>query len=94
MRRALVFSGGGSRGSYEVGAWQALSELCIRFQMCFGTSIGAINAAIIAGNAPEDRVDRLQAFWDEICEPAEILALPAVAVREFERAFADYPHPV
>ena len=46
MKRALVFSGGGSRGSYEVGVWQALEEAGLRFHMCFGTSIGAINAAL------------------------------------------------
>ena len=46
MKRALVFSGGGSRGSYEIGVWQALEEVGLRFHMCFGTSIGAINAAM------------------------------------------------
>ena len=46
LKRALVFSGGGSRGSYEVGVWQALEEAGLRFHMCFGTSIGAINAAL------------------------------------------------
>lgn len=51
MKRALVLSGGGSRGAYEIGAWQALSELGIRFHMCFGTSIGAINAGLfLQGN--------------------------------------------
>ncbi len=48
MRRALVLSGGGSRGSYQIGVWQALEELGVRFSMVFGTSIGAINAALIA----------------------------------------------
>ena len=46
LKRALVFSGGGSRGSYEIGVWQALEEAGLRFHMCFGTSIGAINAAL------------------------------------------------
>ena len=48
MRRALVLSGGGSRGAYEVGAWQAFRELGVRFQAVYGTSAGAINAALFA----------------------------------------------
>ena len=38
MKRALVLSGGGSRGSYEIGVWEALEEAGLRFHMCFGTS--------------------------------------------------------
>ena len=62
MKRALVFSGGGSRGSYEIGVWQALEEAGLRFHMCFGTSIGAINAALFLQG------DRALAarLWDEI----------------------------
>lgn len=48
MKRALVFSGGGSRGAYECGAWQALTEMNIRIDAVYGTSIGAINAALVA----------------------------------------------
>ena len=48
MKRALVFSGGGSRGAYECGAWQALEEMNIRIDAVYGTSIGAINAALVA----------------------------------------------
>lgn len=48
MKRALVFSGGGSRGAYECGAWQALQELNIRLDGVYGTSIGAVNAALVA----------------------------------------------
>lgn len=48
MKRALVLSGGGSRGAYEIGAWQALSELGVRFDGVYGTSIGALNAALFA----------------------------------------------
>ena len=40
MKRALVFSGGGSRGAYEIGAWKALDEMGIRFQSVYGASIG------------------------------------------------------
>ncbi|MBR6767001.1 MAG: patatin-like phospholipase family protein [Clostridia bacterium] len=48
MKRALVFSGGGSRGAYEIGAWQAMEELGVRFDGVYGTSIGALNAALAA----------------------------------------------
>ena len=48
MKRALVFSGGGSRGAYECGTWQALEEMNIRIDAVYGTSIGAINAALVA----------------------------------------------
>lgn len=48
LKRALVFSGGGSRGAYECGAWQALNELGVRIDAVYGTSIGAINAALVA----------------------------------------------
>ena len=48
MKRALVLSGGGSRGAYEIGAWQAFSEMGLRFDGVYGTSIGALNAALFA----------------------------------------------
>lgn len=48
MKRALVFCGGGSRGAYEIGAWQALRELGIRLDGVYGTSIGALNAVLVA----------------------------------------------
>lgn len=53
MKRALVLNGGGSRGAYEIGAWQALNELGVRFDGVYGTSIGALNAALFAqGDLP------------------------------------------
>lgn len=84
---ALVLQGGGALGAYQCGVYQGLHEAGIRPNWLAGISIGAINAAIIAGNAPEDRVDRLRAFWDEICEPAGSLSLPAVAVRSTAAMF-------
>lgn len=53
MKRALVLSGGGSRGAYEIGAWQALEELGVRFDAVYGTSIGALNAGLVAQGDPE-----------------------------------------
>lgn len=48
MKRVLVLSGGGSRGAYEIGAWQALDEIGVRLDGVYGTSIGAINAGMVA----------------------------------------------
>lgn len=62
MKRALVLSGGGSRGAYEIGAWQALRELEIRFQAVYGTSIGAVNAGLVAQGDLETACE----LWDKI----------------------------
>jgi NTE family protein len=59
----LVFQGGGALGAYQAGVYQALHEAGIEPDWIIGTSIGAINAALIAGNAPADRLPRLQEFW-------------------------------
>lgn len=63
---ALVFQGGGALGAYQAGVFQALSEAGISANWLSGVSIGAINAAIIAGNKPGDQVDRLRDFWETI----------------------------
>ena len=55
--RALVLSGGGSRGAYEIGAWQALSELGVRLDGVYGTSIGALNAALVAQGDLDDALE-------------------------------------
>jgi NTE family protein len=62
----LVFQGGGALGAYQAGVYQALHEAGIEPDWVIGTSIGAINAALIAGNAPTDRLDRLKAFWHRV----------------------------
>jgi len=67
---ALVLQGGGALGSYQAGVVQALIERDIEPHWVAGISIGALNAAIVAGNPPERRLDALQAFWDTICQPA------------------------
>ena len=59
----LVLQGGGALGAYQVGVYQALHEAGIEPDWVIGTSIGAINAALIAGNAPEQRLERLRSFW-------------------------------
>jgi NTE family protein len=62
-RKALVLQGGGALGAYQAGVYAALSETELQPHWIAGVSIGAINAALIAGNAPEKRVDRLREFW-------------------------------
>src|SRR3954467_986266 len=59
----LVLQGGGALGSYQAGVYQALHEAGIEPDWIIGTSIGAINASLIAGNAPEHRLVRLREFW-------------------------------
>ena len=65
----LVLQGGGALGSYQAGAYQALCRHDFEPDWVAGISIGAINAAIIAGNAPEKRVERLKEFWEMISAP-------------------------
>jgi NTE family protein len=68
-RRVLVLQGGGALGSYQAGAYQALCHHDFEPEWVAGISIGAINAAIIAGNAPETRVERLKEFWQMVSAP-------------------------
>ena len=68
-QRVLVLQGGGALGSYQAGAFQALCRSGFEPEWVAGISIGAINAAIIAGNAPDKRVDRLKEFWDMVSSP-------------------------
>ena len=60
---ALVLQGGGSLGAYQGGAYDALADADLMPNWVAGISIGAINSAIIAGNPPERRVERLRQFW-------------------------------
>ena len=60
----LVFQGGGALGAYQVGVYQAMHEAGIEPHWVIGTSIGAINGTIIAGNKPEQRMTQLERFWD------------------------------
>jgi NTE family protein len=67
-RIALVLQGGGALGAYQAGVYQALHEDNIEPDWLSGVSIGAINSAIIAGNPPHNRVDKLRAFWERITD--------------------------
>jgi NTE family protein len=68
-RIALIFSGGGALGSYQAGVYEALAERNLHPDWVAGISIGAVNAALIAGNPPERRVDRLRQFWETVSGP-------------------------
>jgi NTE family protein len=63
---ALLLQGGGALGAYQGGVYEALSEADIHPDWIAGISIGAINGAIIAGNPPNSRVERLREFWTQI----------------------------
>jgi NTE family protein len=68
-RIALLLQGGGALGSYQAGAYQALAEANLEPEWVAGISIGAVNSALIAGNSPETRVDRLREFWEAVSTP-------------------------
>jgi NTE family protein len=65
-QRVLVLQGGGALGSYQAGAYQALCHHDFEPEWVAGISIGAINAAIIAGNDAHKRVERLKEFWEMV----------------------------
>ena len=67
---ALLLQGGGALGAYQGGVYEALAEADIHPNWIAGISIGAINAAIIAGNPPNSRVDRLREFWMQVTSSA------------------------
>jgi len=71
---ALVLQGGGALGAYQAGVIQGLEEKGIEVDWVAGISIGAVNAAIFAGNVPEQRVAKLRGFWEKVT--AALLALP------------------
>jgi NTE family protein len=66
----LALQGGGALGAYQAGVYQGLSEAGFAPDWVVGVSIGAINAALIAGNPPERRVARLREFWERMSSSA------------------------
>lgn len=73
----LVLQGGGALGAYQAGVYEAVSEAGFAPDWVTGVSIGAINSALIAGNAPERRVERLREFWERVSSGMPLVA-PAV----------------
>jgi NTE family protein len=78
-RIALVLQGGGALGAYQGGVYQALTEADLHPDWVAGISIGAINSAIIAGNPPERRVERLRDFWERVSQSP--LGIPPLRVQ-------------
>jgi NTE family protein len=75
-QRVLVLQGGGALGPYQAGAYQALVHFDFEPDWIAGISIGAINAAIIAGNEPSKRIDRLKEFWQMVSSGAPWVPVP------------------
>jgi NTE family protein len=80
---ALVLQGGGALGAYQAGVYEGLHEAGICPDWIAGISIGALNTAVIAGNPPQERVAKLRAFWETICQPAYGMALPPAVENAF-----------
>ena len=79
----LVLQGGGALGAYQAGVFEALYKHQREPSWVAGISIGAINAALIAGNLPQHRVTRMREFWELVSSSvAAPLAAPAVSMRE------------
>ena len=72
----LVFQGGGALGAYQAGVFQALHEAGIEPDWIIGTSIGAINASLIAGNEPHKRLPALEAFWERMSRKSPLHGWP------------------
>src|SRR6267154_3766870 len=69
---ALLLQGGGALGAYQAGVYQALSEAHLYPDWVAGISIGAINSALIAGNPPEARLEKLRTFWERVSSPVNL----------------------
>ena len=74
----LVLQGGGALGAYQAGVYEALHEAGIEPDWVIGTSIGAINASLIAGNKPEDRLSRLKDFWTSVEHSSTLEAMASL----------------
>ena len=79
-RIALILQGGGALGAYQGGVYQALAEANLLPDWVAGISIGAINSALIAGNPPQKRVERLREFWETVSAPP--FGMPYIAALE------------
>ena len=79
-RIALILQGGGALGAYQAGVYQALAEAHLHPDWVAGISIGAINSALIAGNPPKKRIERLRTFWETVSAPP--LGMPILAALE------------
>ena len=70
----LVLQGGGALGAYQAGVYEGMAEHGFAPDWVAGVSIGAINAALIAGNPPQKRLERLREFWDRVSSGIPLVA--------------------
>lgn len=89
-QRVLVLQGGGALGAYQAGVYEAMHEAGLEPDWIVGTSIGAVNGALIAGNRPADRVEQLRAFWRRVTLPAWAGLHPLVA--DWQAVAGGVPH--
>jgi NTE family protein len=96
MQVALFLQGGGALGAYQAGVYAALAKASIDVDWVSGISIGAFNAAIIAGNKPEDRVEKLRGFWQRIATDHPTPALTTLLGVDgfFSPAGTGFPHSI
>jgi NTE family protein len=88
---ALVLQGGGALGAYQAGIYQALHEAGLEPDSVAGVSIGGINGAIIAGNPPDRRIERLRAFWEGITAlPVSLFTLDGDDARKAHNTWSSY----
>ena len=85
---ALVLQGGGALGSYQAGVIEGLADSEIEIDWVAGISIGAVNAALVAGNPPERRVERLHAFWAKLS--SALPSFPIVDNPHFREALHEF----
>jgi NTE family protein len=92
---ALLLQGGGALGAYQAGVYEALSEAHLEPDWIAGISVGAINAALIAGNPPGSRVEKLREFWQRVTcggpwDTGALIAMAPAAVRgDFARSLVN-----
>ena len=86
-KNCYVFQGGGALGVYQVGAYDAFREYGYAADMIIGISIGGINSAIIAGNRPEHRVERLHQFWDMVTTDSPLNFLHGMGLHKVHNWF-------
>src|SRR6202048_3525102 len=87
----LLLQGGGALGSYQAGVYEALAEANLHPDWRAGIAIGAVNAALIAGNSPESRVEKLREFWEAVSTPPlGVPYLKSIEIAdEFSRRFVN-----
>src|SRR5438105_13555685 len=72
----LVLQGGGALGAYQAGVFEGMTEAGYLPDWITGVSMGAINGALIAGNPPKQRIERMHAFWDRVSSGVTLAAPP------------------